>query len=291
MQYLHESHGRSGIYAKLVAASISVDNVRIYTIETCAPKFIDAEFEKHRMLSSNSSSSRAITTEKLLGAKRFVPFSWRKEQKGMQGYEELSNTDALKAFWLNSTDVTESFVRTLKEFGVHKQISNRPLEWFTLQKKVVTATEWDNFFKLRLAENVQPEMYELAKCIKDCIDSAKPRSLRVGEWHVPYVEDPVVNKDSLIRSVACCARVSYDNHDGTAVNKEKDAALFDMLLSNGHLTPFEHQACVTSLYAIFNCDVDWWPEGITHVDRNKQHWSGNFRGFVQYRQLVSTWNG
>ena len=83
MKYLSEVYGKGGIYAKVVAASIAND-IPIYTLETKAPKFIDAEFEKHRMLSSNSSSSRAIPFKNL--DEVYFPFDVRENQKGMQGY-------------------------------------------------------------------------------------------------------------------------------------------------------------------------------------------------------------
>jgi hypothetical protein len=33
-------------------------------------------------------------------------------------------------------------------------------------------------------------------------------------------------------------------------------------------------------------DASTWEEGITHVDRDGYFWSGNFKGFIQGRQLV-----
>jgi hypothetical protein len=41
-------------------------------------------------------------------------------------------------------------------------------------------------------------------------------------------------------SVARCARISYLTHDGKR-DLGKDIALYDQLLGNGHLSPFEHQ--------------------------------------------------
>ena len=48
------------IEAKIILDSISTHGIRLTTIQTKAPKFLDAEFEKHRMISSNSSSDRAL---------------------------------------------------------------------------------------------------------------------------------------------------------------------------------------------------------------------------------------
>ena len=56
------------ISAKIILDSVS-NNIRLTTMQLKAPKFLDAEFEKHRMLSSNSSSDRAIPLEKMLSRK------------------------------------------------------------------------------------------------------------------------------------------------------------------------------------------------------------------------------
>lgn len=310
MKYLSEVYGRGGIYAKCVAASIA-NGIPIYTLETKAPKFIDAEFEKHRMLSSNSSSSRAIPFGK--SDMSYVPFDVRYQEKGMQGFTNLNYEDYMDF----TTDVQkwrDIFLSLVSyyhnEIKVHKQHLNRYLEPWMFQKKVVTATEWDNFFRLRLAPDAQPEMQELAKCMKSAIDQVEPTVITGGlqgiKWHLPYINraefevnnfGEVFNLDTAIKcSAARCARVSYNNHDNSSPSVEKDLALAELLLSSGHLTPFEHQATPMVYEANYNLyhgeteDVTEWEEGLTHMDRDGNYWSGNFRGFLQYRQMISTWN-
>jgi hypothetical protein len=29
-----------------------------------------------------------------------------------------------------------------------------------------------------------------------------------------------------------------------------------------------------------------WEDGVTHMDRSSQFWSGQFKGYIQYRQLI-----
>jgi thymidylate synthase ThyX len=294
--YLSEVYGEGGIYAKVVAASIAND-IPIYTLETKAPKFIDAEFEKHRMLSSNSSSSRAIPFKEL--DEIYIPFDIRKNQKGMQGYERVPERDRI----LFQGDMVSLFGKTFywlhKYFSkvIHKQHLNRYLEPWMYQKKVVTATEWDNFFRLRLAPDAQPEIQELAKCMKEAMAQAEPKILYLGQWHLPYVPEydkdgnPSYYDDPTIAikcSVARCARVSYMNHDNTEPNIDKDLELADMLLENGHMTPFEHQAtpmrpgCLSANQPII---LSYFENGITHIDVKGNRWSANFRGWVQNRQL------
>jgi hypothetical protein len=46
-----------------------------------------------------------------------------------------------------------------------------------------------------------------------------------------------------------------------------------------HLSPVEHQATPMVQY---NLDSD----GVTHMDKYKNLWSGNLKGWTQYRQLL-----
>ena len=72
------------ISAKVIAASSAKDRESLYTVETVSPKFLDAQIEKHRMLSSSSSSSRAVPAWKVLqqvNEDPFIPTSWREMRK------------------------------------------------------------------------------------------------------------------------------------------------------------------------------------------------------------------
>lgn len=52
-----------------------------------------------------------------------------------------------------------------------------------------------------------------------------------------------------------------------------------------HASPLEHQATPMDDYSkSFNPDT--WQRGITHVRRDGSLWSGNLRGWVQFRQLI-----
>ena len=165
--------------------------------------------------------------------------------------------------------------------------------------------------KLRLASDAQPEIQELARCMKEAIDHATCTELKPGQWHLPYVEDldefwfdhsydnggEIDLEGAKKCSVARCARVSYFNTDNSSPSIKKDLELYDKLLSSGHLTPFEHQASPIN-YGEYNMgtyphcmDPINWVRGVTHMDSALIHWSGNFRSWVQYRQLVSNWNG
>ena len=282
--YLSEVYGRGGIYAKCVDASEN-GGPPIYTFEVRAPKFIDAEMCKHRMLSANSSSSRAIPNTKLRETvfdEPYIPFDLRKNQKGMQGYEEvdLLNREQFKSDILTLLNNVIG-VHAKHSTIVHKQHLNRYLEPWSFQTKVITGTEWDNFFDLRLAENAQPEIQEVARCIKEAMVTPVKKS-----FHAPYVTFDG-DSDSMIRqSVARCARTSYRTFDMKDSTLEEDSKLYDFLLKHKHMSPFEHVA-----FAMEEDVLNWTAiPGITHLDCYGRLWSGNFHGWISHRQLISHWN-
>lgn len=280
------------ISAKIITDSIT-NGIRLATIQTKAPKFLDAEFEKHRMISSNSSSDRAIPLLKMLDSGYYLPKDIRLNQPGMSG-DLLLDDDSKEEFWNDLKDLHGYTANILKKWDrVHKQHLNRYLMGFSWQNKIATATEWDNFFKLRLHDDAQPEIQELARGMLSALQASKPHELNLGEWHLPYVdiydhmytvndEDCIDYPEAIKCSVARCARVSYNNHDNSTPDIEKDMKLADKLLAAGHMSCFEHQA-VPMEPSNFRLHGQ---EGITHEDRYGNLWSNNFRGWIQYRALL-----
>ena len=224
---------------------------RIMTLELVYPRIIHAEFLTHRVFSRNAASSRATPVATCLEEverRPYAPSQWLKNKPGMAGGEPFDAEDAAAI----ASDIkllrqmTTAVVRRLMELGVSKQQANRYLEPFMYIRTLVTATDWDNFFKLRLDKaHVQPEMYDLARAMRIAID--KSTSV-VGRIHLPYIDwdvsGAIGDEDCVAAmiSAARCARVSYLTHDGKAPDKEKDLALANRLWEEGHLSPFEHQA-------------------------------------------------
>lgn len=78
------------------AYSIDQRGNKILTVSATFPRMILAEVNTHRMLSKNTSSSRAIPFAKMLEAVQnnpFIPIAWQKKHPGMQGTEYLSKTE------------------------------------------------------------------------------------------------------------------------------------------------------------------------------------------------------
>lgn len=295
------------ISAKIVADSVSPSGVRLTTLELCYHRYIHSELMTHRMFSRNAASSRAIPVEKMLKQVEenpAMPIHWGKNQTGMQAREECNNLiqSRLLGFDLQSWDKEEwwellaeqtaAYAWDMAESGYHKQVVNRLLEPFQYIKVILSATEFDNFFQLRDHEDAQPEMAALARCMKEAMDNSVPNKLEHGEWHLPYIQVDDCLKtttDHFVKlSVARCARVSYLNHDNSSPDVERDIQLADKLLEAGHMSPMEHQA-TPMMYENGNFlhEFDRWEKGITHVDRDTNFWSGNFRGWIQYRQLLA----
>lgn len=76
--------------AKIIAHSIDSRENELISFKLVFPRFILSEFNKHRMLSSNTSSSRAIPLKKMIKSIQehpFIPMAWQRDHKGMQGTE------------------------------------------------------------------------------------------------------------------------------------------------------------------------------------------------------------
>lgn len=236
------------ISAKIIADSIC-NGYRITTLQLRMPRFLLAQLNTHRMFSRNAASSRAIPVDKLIEQVRnnpFIPEHFAANKAGMVAGEELSaqEQNSCLFWWKQASEQAVIHASRLKLIGTHKQWINRILEPFLMVDVLVTATEWGNFFKLRLAEDSQPEMQKLAQCMLDAIKNGTPVERTM---HIPYVDVPPDSDYGMFHkyaklSAARCARVSYSNHDGSKVDEGKDKTLAEKLLSAGHMSPFEHAA-------------------------------------------------
>lgn len=208
----------------------------------------------HNCFSRNASSSRAVPVERTIQNilnDPWVPSDVYKNCKGMQG-KDIVNEDDYDIFceeWQDAAFKAIEVAHKMIDNGYHKQHINRILEPFTKIKVIVTATEWSNFFNLRLSPDADPEIQHLAKAIKLAMDAVSDTYIYInahGGRTLPYVNfDEMDAIDDLriltLISAARCARVSYLNHDGSKPDILKDLALAKRLIDSGHMTPFEHQ--------------------------------------------------
>lgn len=291
------------IYAKIIAHSRAPNGQTIVTWELQYPRLILAELNTHRQLSKNSSSSRAIPIQTIIDMVRTspaMPVHWGKNQPGMQAHEELTGDllAAVKRVWIESALDAARNAEIMAKYGAHKQVANRVLEPYQWMKTVLTGTCVDNFFWLRNHEDADPTIHALAKAMWESLKESKPADLKPGDWHVPYYDDGTWRasvyedntlEEALAISSSCCAQVSYRKLDDSL---EKAELVYDRLVGSEpvHASPFEHQA--TPMTPSHTWEMDWydkdfiWPKGVTHKDREGNYWSGNFKGWIQHRQLI-----
>lgn len=305
--------GECGIVAKIVTDSVNEAGNRITTFELEYPRFIHSELMTHRLFSRNAMSSRAVPISKMIEQVRnnpAIPVHWGKNKAGMQADEELGSLHktSAKMAWERAAYKASVEAENMANYGAHKQIVNRLLEPFQMMKTVLTATEFDNFFWLRCHEDAQPEIKVLADCMWDTLQDSEPELLKEGEWHTPYVEHFRASnggafleyrlegvglslEEALKLSASCCAQVSYRVLDNSL---EKALKIYDKLIESKpvHASPVEHQATPVSKYHYNANDTESFflesdlSGGLTHLDKKGYVWSGNFKGWVQNRQLI-----
>lgn len=248
------------IEAKVIAHSVAHDDrgnhgPELFTLALKYPRFIHSEFMTHRVFSRNAASSRAIPVSKMIEQVRnepAMPVYWGSNKPGMQAGDELTDMDlaTAKNLWIDAAENAAATAEKMQELGLHKQVVNRVLEPFQIMQTVVTATEWENFFQLRISEFAQPEIKALAVAMKEAMTNSTPFQMPYGEYHVPYVtaEERDEYKSRKYWRTLCmvasarCARVSYLNHDGSNPDIAKDLDLATKLKDAYHASPFEHVA-------------------------------------------------
>lgn len=259
--------------AKIIADSISPAGKRITTFELIFPRIVLCEFGTHRVFSRNSSSSRAIPVIKQLKqiwSNPFEPIFWGKNCAGMGAKEELLGwrLKVAKFLWRTCSKVVVGFSWLLSKLGGHKEWTNRLTEPWSYIKVVATATELDNFFHLRCHKAAQPEIRDLAQKMLKAYNESEPEKLQVGEWHLPYISRRLLEEigiqNALKISLSLCAQTSYRTVDDTLEKAEKVVA---RLMNDDviHASPSEHQA---------------------QALENPEERSGNFIGWMQYRQTI-----
>lgn len=286
------------ITAKLIAYSQAPNKQTVATFELEYPRWIHGEILTHRMFSRNAMSSRAVPVEKMIEQvlnTPATPIHWGKNQPGMQAKEELKapQLNEVQGMWHDAAKEAAYIANKMSKCNTHKQIVNRILEPFQTMKTVVTSTEWDNFFYLRNHEDAQPEIKRLAEEMLECFENEDPVQLTSEDWHTPYFGEGywlkgcgIPLEDALAISSSCCAQVSFRQLDDTL---EKAKRIYERLVESKpvHASPFEHQ-CAPMKWSKLCKDTmqQGWETGVTHMDREFSFWSGNFKGFIQHRQLI-----
>lgn len=296
------------IKASIIAHSVSENTGKeIITFELEYPRFIHSEFMTHRLFSRNAASSRAIPVTKMLTQvwnNPAMPVYWGKNQAGMQSDTSLIgwHLTIANTLWKFSAKVAASLSWLFMKLGVHKQLANRITEPFQMMKVVMTTTELEQFFHLRDDKDAQPEIKILAIRMREAITQSVPRVLKKGDWHLPYVNmvdigghwqyvdetgHAISIHDAKVLSASCCAQVSYRMLNHSMERAEMIYAKLNLDSDTNrpaHASPVEHQA--TPIYSAADHGISVWTKFGIREKNLDQLWSGNFRGWVQFRKTL-----
>lgn len=307
----------SNCSVKMICSSISEDTgARLDTLQVRYWRPIHGEVMTHRVFSRNASSSRAIPQASIFAREEVYVPRFRKNKPGMQPGEFLSDDEQgiAETLWRELAKVTREYVAVLadpKGLNIHKQWVNRPTEWFSYIDVLISSTEWSNFDALRIHPDAQDEIRALAQEMKRVRDETVPRSLKHGEWHLPYITEEDIeaverlvwkkalpdaiadviwrlcsikaldghhfistrNALLLAISAARCCRISYAKHDGARPEIQTDCELYARLAGADpkHASPLEHQARPMLVFG-------------------EDRFQGNFVGFAQFRKFIPNEN-
>ncbi|WP_354734575.1 hypothetical protein [Acinetobacter nosocomialis] len=274
------------IKVKILADSVNEYGDRLVTFQLMYWLPIHAEMMTHRVFSRNAASNRAIPISKIIQQvwnNPAYPMFWGKNKSGMQANEEFSKLRKyLSRFaWKWSGRLMCGVVWSLMKLGLHKQTANRLLMPWQFMHVVLSSTDLDNFFDLRIHEDAQFEIFAVAYLMDKAVRTSMPKVLKSGEWHLPYVtdEERKQHKVEVLKKVSAarCCRVSYLNHEGNKSNVGEDLKLCDRLVGSEplHASPFEHQATPD----IFDRRTETYAAPTMH---------GNLKGWLQHRKYVET---
>lgn len=298
--------------AQIIKDSInSATDDRLTTYVVSFPRFINAEVLRHRMLSFNSASSRAIPTSKIIKDIKdnpAMPVFWGKNQSGMQAYDELDDTvkkhyvwkksyssvygvgfsdeaitdkEYAKKCWLDARDDMVNAAENLTKLGLHKQIANRIIEPWQNITLIISGTEWENFFKLRADRYAQPEFRELAY-----------KMLELYNKNIPIIKNPSESR-WFAETVQGDSHIPYEDNMPNGVTglgavrvAVARCARVSYLTQDGEIDLAKDYELYDRLIAgghFSPCEHIAFPS-------KESKFYGNFKGWVQYRKTLTNEN-
>jgi thymidylate synthase ThyX len=242
----------------LVLDSVSSAGSRLSTFELTMSVACLGQITKHRSLSINAESARAVPTRVAMQQvleNPWVPRSWPQNGKGMQppGPIEDRYVPGVEAMWRQAARDAVRSAGDLLEFGVHKEVVNRVLAPFRRIKVVVSGTGnvWPNFFALRCAPEAQEEIRDLAQEMRGLLEASTPEErvehlpfLSTADWDEARTWSPLKRPMASLRLVSAyrAARVSYGRTGASGLTLEEEAAKGQALADAGHWSALEHTA-------------------------------------------------
>lgn len=259
--------------AEVLCDSLSPSGQRLTSVAVKYPHAVHKDWLRHRMMSRVVESFRARPTELLIEQLRveaFRPEEFATRIAGMGQGDALARQEqefANEIWDLHIANCLQTAI-DMGELNIAKQQRNFAIQDLCPIVEIITATDWDNFYELRLETRedgssiARPEVYKGVAVVKAAIDASEPVTLREGQWALPLVsqdelydrplplephQSQAVEPDPDERidwrlwclvSAGRCARISYDKHRAfESVDDSVARAL--MLMGAGHMSPYE----------------------------------------------------
>ena len=280
------------------------------------PAIIRILEQKQRMAAEQAcwdaeSLNKEYSVTKQLCNRRLEPFMWHTVIVSATEWENFFALRCPKYALVNSSTLEKTYYRSKKDWCVAAS---------KLGDKQFTVSDYDQVTWLKMNEGqAEIHMMALAEAMWDAMNESTPKVLGIGEWHIPFadtidlqdwyneskrptaafwneLEDYEKDSWNIKIATAKCARVSYT----TVGSKNKsshtaDIELYNKLLESGHMSPFEHcaKAMDTQEYELsVNGKLEWTGGQYDKPlpTEGTEGWSGNFRGFIQYRKMFNNEN-
>lgn len=191
---------------------------RIITLRLSYPRFILPQMAKHRVFAQTTRSSRYTDI----------------------GEEVYKNPNVPMELFTEQLERTIAYTNALKESGISKEIYNRFLEPYAFTDQILTM-DWrdlDHFLRLRLADDAQWEIRELATAIMLAVNDSKPIQTNV---HIPFADySNPITIDTIQMSVSKVGRISRRSKNETFLADFMDSKRFARMMSNRHFSVLEH---------------------------------------------------
>lgn len=180
--------------------------------------------------------------------------------------------------------------KTKKVYRSKKNVINSRHEYWDLDGKH-NFDKYTNLDWLKLNKGqAEIHMMALAEAVWDAMNESTPKELNAGQWHIPF-EDKICeynitfNNEEVIKiSTAMAARTSYTIvGDEKEFGYEKQIELHDRMANQVpfHASPFEHCARIMTDY-----EYQYNIKGNLGDTDNNEGWCRNYRGFIQYREIL-----
>lgn len=248
----------------------------LITFMVDVPLYIWTELLTHRRFSRNASSARAMSTKRYSDMGFYLPDTWYTQGEGMKSGEQMAtgSLTCIEAY----QDVMEYTSILAQEFtsqyNVAKEQANRIIPPLKMVRGIVTGTEdaWQWFLKLRNHPSADVAMQRFAQKVHALMYHIAKDGWNYSSTHTPF------EADTIEQTIARIARVSYNRERG-----KNDVELYQYLIEQNHLSPFEHVAQWVTNPHMSNFTSKQEDVQMSTLVDNVQWWKNTYSGWQSLR--------